>query len=216
MDIYIITLPIPTIWKLQMTLRRKLTVLSVLGFGIVSMIVVILRLPVLVSVTSGKSDVSKDVGIMIIVTAFEIQCGIVSCNLPSLKAMWTTTRDRLGWTSSGEHSSSKGYELSTQGRKPGGNRNGIKFGGVITRLEHGLNSNESEEELFREGQGQSRIQTATGDSIGQSSDDDQAQGAKYGLHSIVVTTNVDVVATSSNGRQCMPSSYLGFPGASPS
>lgn len=210
MDLYIIVLPITTIWKLQMTLRRKLTILSVLGFGIISVTVAILRLPVLVSVTSGTSDVSVDVGRMIIVAAFEVQCAIVATNLPSLKAMWTTVRARLGLSgSSNDHAGSNGYKLSTRDGRTGGGGEGSKglaSAGVVTRLERGLTSNESEEELFKQGHGQPRVRAVREGSVGTDED------AKGELQSIVVTTDVDVVSGSSDGRQHMPRSYLGVSG----
>ncbi|CAG1979848.1 unnamed protein product [Fusarium graminearum] len=94
MDFYILGIPITTIWSLQMTLRRKITVLSVLVFGIVSLTVALIRLPILVSVTSMESDVSIDVRKMVIVAAFEVQCAIVAVNLPSFKALWVKIKGR--------------------------------------------------------------------------------------------------------------------------
>ena len=91
-DFYILCIPIPTMWALQMNVRRKVTIISVLTFGMVSVTVAILRLPVLISVTSMETDVSVDVGNMIIVASFEVQCAIVAVNLPAMKTLWTKLR----------------------------------------------------------------------------------------------------------------------------
>ncbi|KAF2443445.1 hypothetical protein P171DRAFT_330911, partial [Karstenula rhodostoma CBS 690.94] len=91
-DFYILCLPISTIWGLQMTLRRKITILPVLAFGLISVTVAIIRLPVLVSVSSGTTDSSIDVGKMVIVASFEVQFAIIAVNLPSLKPLWNKFR----------------------------------------------------------------------------------------------------------------------------
>lgn len=89
MDFYILFIPIPTVLVLQMTLRRKIAILLVLAFGLVSVTVAIVRLPLLVSVISMRTDASMDVEKKIIVASFEVQCAIVAANLPSLKSLDT-------------------------------------------------------------------------------------------------------------------------------
>ncbi|KAI8943410.1 hypothetical protein NX059_001422 [Plenodomus lindquistii] len=146
MDLYILCIPVTTIWTLQMTLRRKVTILSVLGFGLISVTVAILRLPVLISVTSMKTDASIDVGRMIIVAAFEVQCAVIAVNLPSLKPLWTKVRGKF--TSEGSNDASarrRPYRLSSLRAKP---KERASLGSV-TRLEHGFHSKDSEEELVQ-------------------------------------------------------------------
>ncbi|KAF5009791.1 hypothetical protein FDECE_3998 [Fusarium decemcellulare] len=208
MDFYILCLPISTIWSLQMTLRRKVTVLSVLAFGLISVIVAILRLPVLVSVTSMKTDASVDVGKMIIVAAFEVQCAIVAVNLPSLKALWTKFRGRHSSAGSKDPSSQRPYKLSSMDRgNPGNSKQGSSMG-VITRLERGLESNESEEELVERAKRQSRMQVGS-NTRGQSSDDDR--DVKFGAQTITVTTNVDVQLSPTTAQTKLPPKHgLGY------
>jgi hypothetical protein len=95
MDFYITCLPMPTIWFLHINLRRKVIIISVLAFGLVSVTVAIIRLPVLISVSSMKTDASIDVGKMIIVASFEVQCAIVAANLPATKALWAKVRRKI-------------------------------------------------------------------------------------------------------------------------
>ncbi|KAH9867681.1 hypothetical protein IAQ61_008275 [Plenodomus lingam] len=94
MDLYILCIPIPIVWNLQMAVRRKATILFVLGFGLVSVTVAVLRLPLLLSLTSMKTDTSTDIARVIIVASFEVQCAIVAVNLPSLTSMWTAVREK--------------------------------------------------------------------------------------------------------------------------
>ncbi|CAN9425428.1 unnamed protein product [Alternaria alternata] len=147
MDFYIICLPIPSVLSLRMNLRRKVTVISVLAFGIISVTVAILRLPVLISVSSMKTDASIDVGKMIIVASFEVQCAIVAANLPAMKALWTKVRGKYSSAGSNEPSLEKPYSLSFIRRGKRGERNKHSSMGSITRLENGLTTNESQEVL---------------------------------------------------------------------
>ena len=147
MDLYIICLPMPSVLSLRMNLRRKVTIISVLAFGIISVTVAILRLPVLISVSSMKTDASVDVGKMIIVASFEVQCAIVAANLPAMKALWTKVRVKYSSTGSNEPSLEKPYSLSFIRRGKRGDRNKHSSMGSITRLENGLTTTESQEEL---------------------------------------------------------------------
>lgn len=147
MDFFIICLPIPSVLSLRMNLRRKVTVISVLAFGIISVTVAILRLPVLISVSSMKTDASMNVGKMIIVASFEVQCAIVAANLPAMKALWTKVRGKYSSAGSNEPSLEKPYSLSFIRRGKRSERNKHSSMGSIMRLENGLTTNESQEEL---------------------------------------------------------------------
>ncbi|KAF1942819.1 hypothetical protein EJ02DRAFT_487885 [Clathrospora elynae] len=158
-DFYILILPISTVWKLQMSMRRKVTVFSVIGFGSSAVIIACFRLVPLFELYSSP-DTSWVLGKMVIVAALEIQFAIIAVNLPSLKALWKRyTNDSSGGS---EHvgSNSKGYKLSSYERRTGGSVSGGKWGtglkskgsrGSVTRLERGMKSTEAEEESFRPG-----------------------------------------------------------------
>ncbi|CEF86298.1 hypothetical protein FGSG_13960 [Fusarium graminearum PH-1] len=152
MDFYILGIPITTIWSLQITLRRKTTVLSVLVFGIVSLTVALIRLPILVSVTSMESDVSIDVKKMVIVAAFEVQCAIVAVNLPSFKALWVKIKERQSTSDRNAPSAQQPYKLLSMNNKHGSRKNNSM--GVVTLLERGMTTNESEEVLVNMERGQ--------------------------------------------------------------
>jgi hypothetical protein len=147
MDFYIIILPIPSVLSLRVTLRRKVTVISVLAFGTFSVTVAILRLPFLVSVSSMKTDASTDIGKLIIVGSFEVQSAIVVANLPAMKALWTKVRGRSSLTGSDEPSLEKPHTLSFICRGKRGDQKKHSSMGSITRLENGVTSNESQLDL---------------------------------------------------------------------
>jgi hypothetical protein len=160
MDIYILCLPITMVWSLQMALRRKLTILSVLAFGLVSVSVAIVRLPVLLSVTSGSTDVSIDVGKMIVVASFEVQCAIIAVNLPSLSSLWTKlgVREQFAY----EHISAQGTGRDVE-RERGGRakeRRGPGRSSILSftsRLQRGLEESEAEEEPHEQKQVVKRV-----------------------------------------------------------
>jgi hypothetical protein len=162
MDLYILCLPITMVWSLQMALRRKLTILSVLAFGLVSVSVAIVRLPVLLSVTSGSTDVSIDVGKMIVVASFEVQCAIIAVNLPSLSSLWTKlgVREEFAY----EHISAQGTGRDLERERDGrGKEKGRRAPGrssilsFTSRLQRGLEESEAEEEPHEQKQVLKRV-----------------------------------------------------------
>lgn len=186
MDFYILFIPISTIWALQMTLRRKVTILSVLAFGLVSVTVAIIRLPVLISVTSATTDASVDVGKMIIVAAFEVQCAVVAVNLPSLKSLWTQVRGWYTSEASGDSSCQRPYKLSAMkidSRKRAST-------GSITRLERGDSGHESEEELCQSKTSLAHLHVE--EICARPDAHKRSSGSRLSKQNITVTTEVDV------------------------
>ncbi|KAF2450628.1 hypothetical protein P171DRAFT_468887 [Karstenula rhodostoma CBS 690.94] len=147
-DVYILVLPVSTVWNLQMTTRRKVAVLSVISFGASAVIVACFRLIPLLELY-GSPDVSWALGKMVIVASLEIQLAVVASNLPSMKALWLHMTSESANGSGGEQSGSKGYKLSSMERKGAGSRFASHKRGSITMMERGVMSTESEEELTR-------------------------------------------------------------------
>ncbi|KAF2736157.1 hypothetical protein EJ04DRAFT_401020, partial [Polyplosphaeria fusca] len=85
-DIYILALPIPTIWRLQMPLRRKLAVLSVFSFGISGILVGLVRFHALVTLNE-LTNTAYNVGEMIVVACLEFSLAMISLNLPAMKCL---------------------------------------------------------------------------------------------------------------------------------
>ncbi|CAN9284105.1 unnamed protein product [Alternaria alternata] len=96
LDLYILILPISTIWSCQLPLRRKVAVLSVIAFGSISVIIATFRLIPLLQLgdQSGEPiDTSWILGKMVIIASLEVQFAIVAVNLPLLKKLFTSLAD---------------------------------------------------------------------------------------------------------------------------
>jgi hypothetical protein len=198
--LYILILPISTVWNLQMSVRRKIAVLSVIAFGSSSVIIACFRLIPLLDLNSNP-DVSWVLGKMVIVAALEIQFAVIAVNLPSLKALWMRLTGGSS-TGSGAASNSKGYRLSSMERKGAESAAGGRWAkgdsskdsqGSVSRLERGFTTTESEEELFRQGGTSFRL---------------PIQGSQDISGAIKVTTNVDVKTTRKVMDNTEPSYYL--------
>lgn len=158
-DIYILVLPISTVLSLQMSLRRKIAVLSVISFGASAVLVACFRLIPLFELNSSP-DFSYVLGKMVIYAALEIQLAIVAINLPPMKALWMKLTGGSSSGSEGGASKDRGYKLSSlKGSQDletiGGStrytkRKNKMSRGSLTNLEHGGRATESEEELFKQ------------------------------------------------------------------
>lgn len=120
-DVVIFILPLPTLFKLQTSLRRRVAVMSIMSVGGISLIVSCLRLIVYAPprplslflpivppfrsasiLTPGPSlhqfaadlDFAYLLGKMVIMSAAELETMIVAANIPSYKALWV---HGLGW-----------------------------------------------------------------------------------------------------------------------
>ncbi|KAH7065817.1 hypothetical protein BKA63DRAFT_585820 [Paraphoma chrysanthemicola] len=185
-DTYILILPISTVWNLQMSVRRKIAVLSVIGFGACAVLIAICRLFPLFELNSSP-DVSYILGKMVIVAALEIQFAIIAVNLPSMKALWMKLTGGSTSDSGQGYSGQKGYKLSSMERRARGSSGlganssgqgrsakGKGSRGSITQLEIGT---ESEEELFRQSGTALKLPT---------------QGSSSDIRGIKITTDVNV------------------------
>lgn len=177
-----------------MSMRRKVAVLSVIAFGGSSVIIACFRLIPLFELNSSK-DTSWVLGKMVIVAALEIQFAVIAVNLPSLKALWTKYTHGSSGGSGQTKSDQKAYKLSSMERRGGSNSRwgtGAKSKGSrgsITKLERGVASTESEEELFR--QAGTSLQLPI-------------QGKDDGMGSIKVTRKVEVKTTDSQSDYAPP------------
>ncbi|KUI57492.1 hypothetical protein VP1G_04757 [Cytospora mali] len=157
MDLYILLLPIATVWSLQMPLRGKLEVVSVMTFGVCSVTVACIRIPMIISLTKSP-DTSVQLGKMVIIAAAEVQAAIVAVNLPCIKSFWSRFKTRNLEGSDGDTPGGRNayYRMPFLGKKAGDmnkNSNGEEVPlGTITRLERGLPSTESKERLFERAQ----------------------------------------------------------------
>ncbi|KAI5843173.1 hypothetical protein BZA05DRAFT_187187 [Tricharina praecox] len=120
-DVVIFILPLPTLFKLQTSLRRRVAVMSIMSVGGISLIVSCLRLIVLHQFAADL-DFAYLLGKMVIMSAAELETMIVAANIPSYKALWV---HGLGWKvfwgstrneSTGGAQKLSGYELTHHSR----------------------------------------------------------------------------------------------------
>jgi hypothetical protein len=176
-----LVLPIPTLWKLQASVRRRITLIAVITFGGSAVLVSFLRLIVL-----HEFDVNPDftytLGKMVIISAVELDVAIMAANAPSMKALWlkyiskkpfqsTTTGGNSSSSYRKESSGDTNNELSTISAKS----NRIKKSGHtrVTSVDCGTTPgvgeeqdqrwrNDSKEELFQESSGGITVTSTVG------------------------------------------------------
>ncbi|KAG6365789.1 hypothetical protein INS49_007400 [Diaporthe citri] len=95
-DIFILVLPLPIVLSLQMSSKRRLTVLAVVTTGGSAVVVCGLRGIVLVEAATAP-DFTFTLGKFLVMLNAELQVAIIAANMPSLKTFHTFWRQhRLG------------------------------------------------------------------------------------------------------------------------
>ncbi|KAI0480039.1 hypothetical protein GGR56DRAFT_248853 [Xylariaceae sp. FL0804] len=90
-DLCILALPLTVVWSLQMTWRRRLTILAVVTTGGSAVLVSALRGIVLAQFSSSP-DFTWTLGEMVIISNVEMQVGLFAANMPALKAFYSCWR----------------------------------------------------------------------------------------------------------------------------
>ncbi|KAL1986815.1 hypothetical protein VTN96DRAFT_5468 [Rasamsonia emersonii] len=86
-DLVILALPIRPLWSIQASVRRRIGLICIITLGGCSPIVSLIRLVTLVQFGSNP-DFTYPLAKLLLVSAIEIQVGIMAANAPSLKAVW--------------------------------------------------------------------------------------------------------------------------------
>ncbi|PMD31099.1 hypothetical protein L207DRAFT_473067 [Hyaloscypha variabilis F] len=87
-DIAILILPIRPLWHIQVSLRKRLTLIGILSVGSLVVLVSMLRIIVL-NLFEKNIDLTYTLGKLIIISSIEIDLAIIACNAPSLKIYWS-------------------------------------------------------------------------------------------------------------------------------
>jgi hypothetical protein len=87
-DIAILILPIRPLWHIQVSLRKRLTLISLVSLGSLVVIVSMLRIIVL-NLFEKNVDLTYTLGKLIIISSIEIDLAIIAANAPSLKIYWS-------------------------------------------------------------------------------------------------------------------------------
>lgn len=152
-DVCILVLPLPTILSLQMSTKRKLAVISVVTAGGSAVLCGGLRAIILFEFAESP-DFTWALGKMVIISAVEIDMGIIAANMPAIKAFYKCWRQGKLGAGQGKY-----VESSSSGQTSGGSRSGaLELSGSAPRSKTGaaahagprerLPSTESEEELW--------------------------------------------------------------------
>ncbi|PYH43110.1 uncharacterized protein BP01DRAFT_393681 [Aspergillus saccharolyticus JOP 1030-1] len=163
-DIIVLTLPIPTVLRLQMSNRRKMAVLGIMGFGGLSVVTALCPFDVQRQVIAN-ADTTYVLGRMIIVAAIEIEIAVVAVNLPALRSLFT---DLVG--SSTEDSTNGSHRLSgyiEQGSHAGLQKHEARLSRTNLPAHKllGANLTGSEEELLRQAASKSNITVTTNEDV---------------------------------------------------
>ncbi|KAF2143548.1 uncharacterized protein K452DRAFT_267694 [Aplosporella prunicola CBS 121167] len=165
-DVAILVLPMPHVWKLQVGLVQRVSLLVIFSLGFFVVFASAYRTSVLFEYTAADSSytLARTVGW----TAIEISAGIISANLPTLRPLL-----RLVW----------GTIASTSGFSRGGSTGaGTKLGGssnLTNSAFHRLDDNNGLRPQ-NDGKVSSHIRTAE-------KDNDSIMGDEIPLHNIKVT-----------------------------
>ncbi|KAL5371788.1 hypothetical protein PMIN06_012021 [Paraphaeosphaeria minitans] len=122
-DFYVFILPIPTLWQLQMPMRRKLGVISVFAFGGISVILGVIRFHSLWKLIDlNPEQTAKGVGEVLIVAALELNVAAIAVNLPAIRSIYVKYAKRyrkVGSSSNaGGISRSQTYTVSSSSKSP--------------------------------------------------------------------------------------------------
>ncbi|KAG9254481.1 uncharacterized protein F5Z01DRAFT_107874 [Emericellopsis atlantica] len=152
-DVCIFVLPLPTIITLQMSSKRKLAVIAVVTAGGSAVLCGGLRAIILFEF-SESPDFTWALGKMVIISAVEIDMGIIAANMPAIKAFYKCWRQGKLGAGQGKY-----LENSSAGQASAGSRSaGLELSSNAPRSKTGaavhvgprerLPSTESERELW--------------------------------------------------------------------
>ncbi|KUJ21600.1 uncharacterized protein LY89DRAFT_378431 [Mollisia scopiformis] len=86
LNLIILLLPIPTLWKLELSIKRKVNVLVMFSVGSGVIVFSLLRLPSLRKL-KGSSDISYDQAPIIVFSHLELSFGIICACLPACRTL---------------------------------------------------------------------------------------------------------------------------------
>lgn len=93
-DVFILILPLPIVFSLQMSSKRRMTVLAVVTTGGSAVLVCGLRGIVLVEAATSP-DFTFTLGKLLVMLNCELQVAIIAANMPSLKTFYTCWRQQM-------------------------------------------------------------------------------------------------------------------------
>ncbi|KAI9882493.1 MAG: hypothetical protein M1823_005765 [Watsoniomyces obsoletus] len=146
-DIFILLLPIPTVWQLQVNIKKKLGLIILFSLGVLGTVVTALRTRKVVELTElGPGNLVRAMLLVVDIikwSQLEINLIITCANCPAFAALWKHMHERRPWVSGSSRSApaapgtlelgsasstSDTKDLTSAGAKPGRSRPGhIEF-----------------------------------------------------------------------------------------
>ncbi|KAI1203455.1 hypothetical protein F5X97DRAFT_330143 [Nemania serpens] len=118
LDVLVLALPLPVLWRLQMSIRDKLTVTAMFGFGFVTIALVFWRL-VVTQQTRESADWTATLCLVGIIASLEVYLGIIAICIPTLGPLFNAYvkpfLNRLGFMKTSAVSGAKKVYLETIG-----------------------------------------------------------------------------------------------------
>ncbi|KAE8444094.1 hypothetical protein EG329_000876 [Mollisiaceae sp. DMI_Dod_QoI] len=121
-DICIVILPIQPLWRIQVSLVKRITLLSIVSLGGVVVLISILRLTVLLEFQK-MTDFTYSLGKIIIISCIELEVAIMAANAPSLKILFArassnqssqgTSTQRYGRSNFSKHQDMPGFVMTS-------------------------------------------------------------------------------------------------------
>lgn len=159
-DIFILILPLPIVFSLQMSPKRRMTVLAVVTTGGSAVLVCGLRGIVLVEAATSP-DFTFTLGKLLVMLNSELQVAIIAANMPSLKTFYTCWKQETLGPGQGINAESMGTksrrmaskslgDIELQSRQPASKL--LDSGQYHGKLAHGFSkiSNEENSRYFND------------------------------------------------------------------
>lgn len=86
-DVLIVVLPIRPLWAIQVSIRKRIALISVVSLGAIVVLISCARLIVLLEFDPNGSDFTWVLGKLIIISSIELEVAIIAANAPSLTVM---------------------------------------------------------------------------------------------------------------------------------
>ncbi|KAI1427424.1 hypothetical protein F5Y12DRAFT_712230 [Xylaria sp. FL1777] len=118
LDVFVLALPLPVLWRLRMSTRDKLTVTALFGFGLLTIALIIWRL-VITERTRGSPDWTSTLCQVGEIAALEIYLGVIAVCIPTLGPLFNAyikpLMVRWGWATATSKQGQTNLYLKTFG-----------------------------------------------------------------------------------------------------
>ncbi|KAI1292401.1 hypothetical protein F5Y03DRAFT_388322 [Xylaria venustula] len=145
LDLIVLALPLPVLWNLRMSIRDKMTVTALFGFGFVTIALVIWRL-VVTERTRGSADWTKTLCNVGIIAALELWLGVIAVCIPTLGPLFNAylkpVFTKLGLTNGATKPTPSNHYLKTFGSS-GTNKRSRKYSELNDSADHIVSRDDS-------------------------------------------------------------------------